>query len=99
MSLEELAFNSLPVFPFNSIFNKYSYHNHHKKLVIEMKVSFSVGSPMYLVSTRNMNVIWKMGVERAGSRWSPGRGGSLTPSLRVQRLGPSSLPFQLSSSR
>lgn len=84
--------NSLPVFPFNSIFNKYSHHNHHQRLVIEIEVPSLVGSLMYLASITNMNVILKTGVERAGQRASPGRGGSAPPSLLVRRLGPSSSP-------
>lgn len=73
MPLEEFAFIGLSAFIFNFIFNKYSYHNHYQRLVIEIKVSFLVTSPMYLVSVMKMNVFLKMDFGRTGNV-SGGRG-------------------------
>lgn len=44
MPFEKLASNSLPGVSFNCIFNKYPYHNHYQRLVIEIEVSLLVGS-------------------------------------------------------
>lgn len=57
MPFEGLAFNSLPGFSSNCIFNKYSYHNHYQRLVVDIKVSVLAGSPMYFVSIMKISVL------------------------------------------
>lgn len=37
--------------------NKYSYHNHYQRLVVDIKVSVLAGSPMYFVSIMKISVL------------------------------------------